>query len=197
MKKAITLGILLMLLAIFLPVSSEPLSEQRQQELLDMYAYMRGEGPLPESLEGALPARCGTEIAFQLFINRDNFTGEYAARAAAVQDRPAGLSEEYVSPAGLFRIHYSISTSDSVFMPNLDTLGGGDGLPDYVNKIGEIADSVWQFEVDHLGYPAPPSDGTGGGDPLMDIYVISLGSSYYGYTEPLIPPISDQSTASF
>jgi hypothetical protein len=192
LKKTAGLMILLMLLGASLPLSSEPLSEQRQQELLDVYDYMRGEGPLPES-----QVRCGTEIAFQLFINRDNFTGEYAARLSAVQERPAGLSEEFTSPAGMFKIHYTTSTSNSVYLPLLDTLDGGDGVPDYVNKVAELADSVWEFEVNHLGFPAPPSDGTGGGDSLMDIYILNLGSSYYGYTEAVPPVITNQSVASF
>src|SRR3972149_3832937 len=44
-------------------------------------------------------------------------------------------------------------------------------------------DSAYNFEVDYLGYPAPPSDNGMGGDNLYDIYIINLGGGLYGYTE--------------
>src|SRR3972149_7700908 len=44
-------------------------------------------------------------------------------------------------------------------------------------------DSAYNFEVNYLGYPAPPSDNGMGGDNLYDIYIVNLGGGLYGYTE--------------
>lgn len=182
MKKIIPLAIFIIVLSGLRSVSPEALSEERQQVLLDELLYLRGEGPMPASLEGVTLPHCGNEITFAAFINRDNFTGKYAALYESL-DRP-DLPNAFVSPDSLFRIHYTVTGDSAVHQPGVDTLDGGDGIPDYVNKVAEIADSVWAFEVDSLGFPAPPSDGTSGGDSLMDIYIYDLGSSFYGKTEP-------------
>jgi hypothetical protein len=44
-------------------------------------------------------------------------------------------------------------------------------------------DSVYNFEINSLGYPTPPSDGSEGGDGKYDVYVQDLNGSFYGYTE--------------
>lgn len=185
MKKILVLAALLFLGIIRL-ASPEALSEQLQQELLDRLRYLKGEGPLPASLEGVELPHCGTQVAFDVFINRGNFTGKYATLAEQLEGRPdsSSLPNHYISHDSLFRVHYTISGNAAVYQINVDTLNGGDGIPDYVNKVADIADSVWAFEVDHLGFQPPPSDGVNGGDSLMDIYILALSSSYYGYVEP-------------
>jgi len=164
-----------------IPQASQ-LPDTYQQELVARMLYMRNMGPMPESLKGQPPDRCGTSTALEYFINRDKMAEKYTLGMTA-DDRPV-LPNVVKSPGEYFQIHYDISGADSVYLPALDTLGGGDGIPDYVNKIAEIADSVWEFEVNHLGFPNPPFDLTGGGDSLMDIYILNLGSSYYGITYP-------------
>ena len=178
MKKLVLLSMVILLSAGWQYSFSDVLSEQQQQELLENVLYMRGEGPMPASFDSTVPPRCGTELALNFLNNRDNFTGKYAAMAEMLEDRPS-LPFSYVSPAGYFRIHYATSGSDAVYLPLVDD--DSDGIPDYVNKVADIADSVWEFEVNHLGFPAPPPD-TGGGDTLKDIYIIGLGSQFYGMT---------------
>lgn len=165
------------------------LSEQQQQDMLEQVRYLRGEGPMPESFDESAPHRCGTELAFNFMINRGNFTGKFAAEAEFLDGRPV-LPFSIVTPGGYCRIHYTTSGSNSVYLPNVDD--NSDGIPDYVNKVAEIADSVWEFEVNHLGYPAPLPDDTNGGDSLKDIYITDMGSSYYGVTWPetSVPPRS-------
>nr|MBN2277593.1 hypothetical protein [candidate division Zixibacteria bacterium] len=172
------------------------LSEEQQLDILDRLRYLRGEGPLPASMEGVDLPHCGTDIVFSAFINRRNFTGKLAADLDALAGRPSGLNSIYLSAAGHFRIHYTIEGPNSVYQVDIDTLGGGDLIPDYVNHIALIADSVWALEVNALGFPAPPSDGTMGGDSLKDIYILNLGPSYYGYTEPETA-LTTQSVTSF
>ncbi len=93
----------------------------------------------------------------------------------------------YASPAGFFKVHY-VTAGDSAVPPA--DVSPPDGVPDYVNKVADIFDSVWIFEVNTLGYKKPPSDGwypggfDKGGDSLYDVYLAELGSGFFGYTVP-------------
>jgi hypothetical protein len=51
-----------------------------------------------------------------------------------------------------------------------------------LNLLLQAIDSTYSFEINFLGYPAPPSDGTEGGDDKYDIYIQNL-SGLYGYTQ--------------
>lgn len=99
------------------------------------------------------------------------------------------ISEQtYDSPAGFFKIHFVTQGPDSVYQASVD-INPSDGIPDYVNKVASIFDSVWNFEVNVLGYNPPPSDGwysdtLNGGDGKYDVYLRSLGSGYFGITAP-------------
>ncbi len=165
-------------------VYSKTLSDQQQQEIIEQMQYLRGEGPRPISLENIGRAHCGTEIAADFHFNRPYFTGKYASIAETMTRPSLGLY--YDTPGGHFRIHYDTAGSYAVYQVNIDTVHGGpDGIPDYVNKVSDICDSVWAFEVGHLGYPPPVSDGTaGGGTDLVDIYIGAISGDYYGWTEP-------------
>jgi len=176
----ITIAMLLMSLA-GLAAEGE-LSESYQQDLVDRINHLRGRGPAPESLSGLEHRICGTPTAMEAFINRDRLDAVYKASAAF--ERRTDLPYSYVSPAEHFRVHYNTTGTDAIYQPTLDTLDGGDGIPDYINKIAEIADSVWIFEVDHLGFPEPARDDSypEGLDSLYDIYVAELGGAYYGAT---------------
>ncbi|MGB9561792.1 MAG: MXAN_6640 family putative metalloprotease, partial [bacterium] len=50
----------------------------------------------------------------------------------------------------------------------------------FVRQLGEYLDRVWAFEIDTLGYPAPPSDRGLGGDNRYDVYIRSIDA--YGVT---------------
>jgi len=77
------------------------------------------------------------------------------------------LQKSVVSPSGIFRIHY-------------DTTGVH--KPAYsIDDLAQILDDVYKFEVNKLGYPAPPSDGKAGGDSKYDVY-IRRHSSNWGIT---------------
>jgi hypothetical protein len=83
--------------------------------------------------------------------------------------RPS-LPLSYFTPAGHFRIHYSLSGFDAV-----DSIG-------YVYKIGAYLEHSWTVYIDSMGYLKPPNDGVTGGDSLYDVYLDDLGS--YGMTWP-------------
>ena len=187
LKKTAILSIVLLFTLIIVGniYSETELTEEYQQDLFDRLNHLRGGGPLPASLENLERTICGTSANLEAFINRDRLDGAYKT-SAVMQGRDTSLVYSYESPAGYFLIHYDITGINAVYDPSLDTLGGGDGIPDYVNKVGEIADSVWSYAVDELGFPPPPHDDfypDGSGlDSTYDIYIVGLGSAYYGAT---------------
>ncbi len=184
-KKTTILSIVLLftLLIVVNTYSATELTEEYQQDLFDKLNHLRGQAPRPVSLENLERPICGTSIAFEAFINRDRLSGAYKT-SAAMQGRDTTLSYSYESPAGHFLIHYATDGFNAVYEPTLDTLDGGDGIPDYINKVAEIADSVWAYAIDDLGFPAPPRDDfyPAGLDSTYDIYIEGLGSAYYGAT---------------
>ena len=194
--KIIIILAILSALLITLPIrtaQSRELSKDYQTDLIERVLYLRNMEPIPTSLSLQSPERCGTSIALEYFINRDSLTLK-SETAEAAYTRPA-LAHHYQSAGGHFWIHYDTDGLNAVYLPTVDTLHGGDGIPDYVNKVAEIADSVWDFEINHLGYPEV-YDLTGGGDELMDIYILDLGVGYYGVTYPE-STLSAQAATSF
>src|SRR5699024_1799206 len=58
----------------------------------------------------------------------------------------------------------------------------------YVDKVGAIADHVLETYAD-AGYRSPESDGTDGGNALLDIYLQDLGAQrLYGWCDSDSPP---------
>ena len=73
-----------------------------------------------------------------------------------------------ISPSGHFFIHYDITGSAA---PDL-TDNDGNGVPDYVDEVGLIADSAYHVLVYELGFDLDPFYGDGGYD------------IYYWYGDP-------------
>jgi len=112
----------------------------------------------------------------------------------------------WVSLSGHFRIWYVRSTGDAPDMTDEDPQ---DGVPDWINLVGTVLDSVWAFEIDGLRYREPIRDADYsyyyeqygmdyGGDERFDVYVEDLGSAVFGYTRPelfITPPSSQENLA--
>jgi hypothetical protein len=97
------------------------------------------------------------------------FNKEQREVIQSILDRPAS-DTSIVSPNGFFRIHYDVSGSDT---------------PTYnINNFAIACDSVYNFEINNIGYPAPPSDNGEGGDDKFDVYIEDIGNSVYSYTIP-------------
>lgn len=79
-----------------------------------------------------------------------------------------------------FCIHYVASSADA---PDL-TDGNGNGVPDYVEQVASTAESVYAVENGTLGWLAPKPDGTRGGDPRVDVYLVQLRGEIFGYAAP-------------
>ncbi|RKY66298.1 MAG: hypothetical protein DRQ08_03340 [Candidatus Latescibacterota bacterium] len=118
-------------------------------------------------------------------VSSVKFYEPYLSRNAKVAlsflfSRPQ-LPKSYLSPSGLFRVHYTTEGSDAVPTEDKD----GDGIPDFVQEVASALDSAYVLEVEILGYPEPIKDGGEGGDDAWDVYLHDLGHlSTYGFTNP-------------
>ncbi|RMF10902.1 MAG: T9SS C-terminal target domain-containing protein [Candidatus Neomarinimicrobiota bacterium] len=92
-----------------------------------------------------------------------------------------GLDQFLDTP--FFRIHYTTTGTNAVAAEDLNQ----NSVPDYIDDIAAVFDSVYTVLVDQLLYYPPPGDGwvsTGnGGNGLYDIYVRNIQLGYYGYTQ--------------
>jgi len=77
-----------------------------------------------------------------------------------------------LSPTGHFMIHYDI---DGDAAPNL-TDDNGNGVPDYIDEVGIIADSTRKVLIEDMGFRSEVDDSDG----IYDIYIMSYGDNYYG-----------------
>ncbi len=127
--------------------------------------------------------KCGTPMLMDLkLVATQERRAELASMLA--NPRPDSLEFTYDSPGGAFKIHYTKTGLSACYQPTVDT--DGDGVPNYIESMAAIADSVHNRIVNVMGYPAPPDDSfyPEGGDSRYDIYVRNLPSSIYGQTVP-------------
>jgi len=124
--------------------------------------------------------RCATPMLREAFRELPQFSPSIQAAIRGVMARPT-RAFQYDSPSGYFKIHYDTLGTNAV--PTAD--GNANGIPDYVEKLGEYADSSWAHQVVTLGWRPPPPDNGNGGDDRFDIYTESM--YYYGYTQPENP----------
>jgi hypothetical protein len=79
-----------------------------------------------------------------------------------------------------FCVHYVGSTPDA---PN-PADANGNGVPDYVEGVAQVAEASYAVENGTLGWKAPVPDGTRGGDPRIDVYLSQLAGEAFGYSAP-------------
>ncbi|HXV04948.1 MAG TPA: MXAN_6640 family putative metalloprotease [Solirubrobacterales bacterium] len=68
----------------------------------------------------------------------------------------------------------------------------GNGIPDFVEEVGSVAEHVYAVENEELGWRPPKSDGRrGGGNGNVDVYLKELGAGrLFGYAAPDRPHAS-------
>jgi hypothetical protein len=121
-------------------------------------------------------SKCGLFLVNFVKQNINLFTLEQQQLLKNLSGRPS-LPKSIVSPSGKFRIHYDTTTAEKPkYISSIS-------IEDNLSQIALAIDSAYNFEVNYLGYPPPPSDNGEGGDNLYDIYTVNLGGGLYGYTE--------------
>jgi len=77
-----------------------------------------------------------------------------------------------LSPSGHFMIHYDIEGDASPDLTDFDE----NGVPDYIDEVGIIADSTRKVLTEVMGFRTEVDDSDG----IYDIYIMALGTNYYG-----------------
>ena len=122
-------------------------------------------------------AICGTSAIRGLTANWDRLPPAAKEAFAFLQQRPI-LSHSILSSGGHFKIHYNTAGTHAVAPTDTDA----NGVPDYVDEAARVFESVWDLEINQLGYNPPPSDGDG----VYDVYIKNLAiQQAYGFTYPI------------
>ncbi len=115
------------------------------------------------------PVRSGSPALHEALLMQDELS-QATLNQVLGRGRPAlsGSPQNFVSPDGHFRIHYTTSGTDASSLT-------------YANDIAEYVDYSWQTECVTMGYFTPPPDNGLGGDDLYDIYIMNAGPGTCGY----------------
>lgn len=159
-------------------------SNNELDSLYNLFTFIKGVN-LSDKLQKQFeqdPAikKCGMELVNKLSQNINSFSIEKQMVLSSILERPQ-MQTSTITPNGFFRVHYDLTGANSL---------GYD-----LNSLFQVLDSAYSFEINYLGYPAPPPDGSEGGDDKYDIYVQNL-AGLYGYTQ-FETKISDSRFTSF
>ncbi len=189
-KKIVT--ILFLILFFLAPISfAQQLSGEELDSVYTKFIQVRAPYLLEQPKElTAEERKCGLEIVNRVKFNLNSFSVEQQAVLKPLLQRPV-MQASIVSPSGFFRIHYD----NTGF--NVPSYISSATIETNVQEVVKAIDSSYRFEVDYLGYPAPPADGNEGGDNLYDVYIINQPSGLYGFTqfETEVEPGSDRYTS--
>lgn len=158
-------------------------SSDAVQFFQDQMAMLKGDLPVASSDPQTPPIKCGTPILVGIKLLEYN---GFELSSSLLETRPETLPLTFGGDHVL--VHYADSGEHAPYQVNVDTLPA-DGVPDFINRVSEIFEYVWGVETGspdsgYLGYNPPLSDEGRGGDNRYDVYVINLGTGYYGLTVP-------------
>ncbi|KAA3598453.1 MAG: hypothetical protein DWQ06_12095 [Calditrichaeota bacterium] len=119
--------------------------------------------------------KCGTHLVLEL--RNSKLSEKEKFRLNKISERPTNQFS-YTTPSSKFTIHFDISGENAVSLEDSDN----SGTPDYVELMLETFDSVYRFEIDTLGYTAPPISTTLGSG-KYDIYIENFNGGVFAYTD--------------
>jgi hypothetical protein len=133
---------------------------------------------LGQEVSPEVPIKCGFSILASLRHQVHPLSPEIESAAGLLQYRP--VLQTSILRSGC-RVHFDTTGTDAPAL--LDAQGAripGTALA-FAESTAAVLAHVEAVEVGEMGYPAPVEDGTEGGGPELDIYIVELGYSY-GYT---------------
>jgi Family of unknown function (DUF6055) len=98
-----------------------------------------------------------------------------------------GVPQAPESPACTphFCIHWVAEGRDAPILTDLNGIDDGDGVPDFIEQVQQVAEHVYEVENVRLGWRDPRSDGhEGGANGKTDVYLAQIGGSLFGYAAP-------------
>ncbi|MBT8380621.1 MAG: hypothetical protein KJN64_15540 [Ignavibacteria bacterium] len=120
--------------------------------------------------------KCGFHIVNSLKSNFASLTTDQQNLIEPWLSRP-NLQKSIVSPSGFFRVHYDTTGG------NVPSYNSGLTIDENVLEVINALEFTFNFEVDSLGFPSPPTDNGVGGDDRYDVYIENQIGGLYGYTE--------------
>jgi len=179
--------------------------DAEQQALIHKIGQSLGAGGNPDAWReffGSLPIKSATSelTSIRLLSQQLGLSGQDAYQ----EPRPSeACPETYGSPGGHFLIHYALTGAHTPY--EVDSDSDGDGIPDYIESVALIMDSVYAKTNSEMGYRTPPDDSfyADGLDSRYDVYIADLktiNTSYeniYGFTQPEAAAGSEQFYTSF
>mgnify|MGYP006314159219 FL=1 len=174
----------LLILLMSSKILPQELSKVELDSLYSLFTFIKGVNASDklqkQFQENPAITKCGMELVNTISQNLDNYSIEQKQILSKILERPQSQTST-VSPGGFFRVHYDLT--------------GNNALGYDLNLLLQALDSAYNFEINFLGYPSPPSDGAEGGDDKYDIYVQNL-AGLYGYTQ-FETKVSDSRWTSF
>lgn len=111
--------------------------------------------------------KCGFRLVNSIKFNLEQYSLDKRERLQSVLQRPVKQAT-FITPSGKFKIHYDTT--------------GNNAIKYSLHELARALDSVYNFEVNIMGFPPAPEDFGIGGDNRYDVYVEDI-SPIYGYTE--------------
>jgi hypothetical protein len=117
----------------------------------------------------------------------------FRAPAARPTDHPDPNRHAYTVPeaprspscTAHFCVHWVAEGVDAPNLVDANGVSDGDGVPDFVEQVQQVAEHVYAIENGKLGWRPPKSDGRkGGGNGKTDVYLAEVGGSLFGYAAP-------------
>ncbi len=125
--------------------------------------------------------KCGFGLYVEAMRNWDKFDLIQKTNIQKSLERPK-LQTSIITPSGKFRIHFDTTGVNAPFL--IDE--SGNKIPNswkmYVDSVAKYIDSVYNVEVNHLGFEFNFNDDTLGGGSEYDIYIQNLSEGLYGET---------------
>jgi len=163
---------------------AEALNAEKEAMLSEIISGWMGEQSLSASsasvteLLGYEPVKCGTPaiLAIQSMVQEASLSVQEQYQAFTKMRFDYLASHTYGSPGGHFLIHFATSGAHKAYQVSIDN--DGNGVPDFIESVGLILDSVWAKEIGDFGYEIPPPDGfyPSGIDDRYDIYLFDLAT---------------------
>jgi hypothetical protein len=167
-----TLTIFLSLI-ILSTINAQQLSSRKLDSLYNSAVKIKRPGQLRNNIPAVSAVTPHLKSATSLFnalrMQLPFFNNQQRSILDTMLERPV-TDTSVVTPGGFFRIHYDNKGETDTPTYNMDSLA-------------LALDSVYNYEVNYIGFPPPPSDNGAGGDDRYDVYVQDIGY-YYSYTEP-------------
>jgi len=94
------------------------------------------------------------------------------------------MARQYISPSGIFKLHYDVAGLHAVPSEDKDQ----NGIPDYIDSAAYYFDYIYQIQVVELSYQSPYPDYGLGGSYHYDIYFLDIGNglkdeTFYGWAD--------------